>query len=361
LTAGAASDAAAAGTAALGPAAVSPGTRRGSDYAELSRLVRGAGLLRQRPGYYAIKITVNLLLLAGGWVAFGILGRSWWQLLVAAFLAVMCTQTAFIGHDAGHRQVSRSRRASDLIGRIHGNLLTGLCYGWWTAKHNRHHAHPNQVGRDPDIVSKALAFSTSQTSARRRAGARMARYQAWLFFPMLLLEGLNLHAAGVRAVLGRRRMKVRLAEALLLAVHIVAYLTAVLVVLSPAQAVAFVAVQQGLFGLYMGCSFAPNHKGMPILGQDQTLDYLRSQVLTSRNIRGGWLTDFTLGGLNYQIEHHLFPSMPRPSLRHAQTAVRAFCAEHGIPYSETSLLTSYALVLRHLHAAGRPLAADPAS
>jgi fatty acid desaturase len=352
LTAGAASEAAAPGTAP--PSAA----RRGSDYAELSRRVRGAGLLRRRPGYYAIKIAVNLILLAGGWVVFAILGRSWWQLLVAAFLAVMFTQTAFIGHDAGHRQVVRSRRAGDLIGRIHGNLLTGLSYGWWTAKHNRHHAHPNQVGHDPDIVSKALTFTTGQTSARRQVGAWVARYQAWLFFPMLLLEGLNLHAAGIRAVLGRRRMKVRLAEAALLAIHLGAYLTAVFVVLSPVQAVAFLAVQQGLFGVYMGCAFAPNHKGMPILERHETLDYLRSQVLTSRNIRGGWLTDLALGGLNYQIEHHLFPSMPRPTLRHARAVVRGFCAEHGIPYCEVSLPASYAQVLRHLYAAGRPLTAD---
>jgi fatty acid desaturase len=360
LTAGAASEATAE-TAGPGAAAGPPATRRGSDYAELSRLVRAAGLLRRRPGYYTIKIAVNLLLLAGGWVVFGFLGRSWWQLLVAAFLAVMCTQTAFIGHDAGHHQVSRSRRFSDLIGRIHGNLLTGLCYGWWTAKHNRHHAHPNRDGYDPDIASKALAFTTGQASTRRQAGAWVARNQAWLFFPMLLLEGLNLHAAGVKAVLGRRRMKVRVTEAALLTVHLAAYLTAVFVVLSPLQAVAFLAVQQGLFGLYMGCSFAPNHKGMPILAPDESLDYLRSQVLTSRNIRGGWLTDFALGGLNYQIEHHLFPSMPRPTLRHAQAAVRGFCAEHGIPYSETGLLASYGLVLRHLHAVGRPLTADSGS
>jgi fatty acid desaturase len=100
----------------------------------------------------------------------------------------------------------------------------------------------------------------------------------------------------------------------LLAVHIGGYLTAVFVVLSPLQAVVFLVVQQGLFGVYMGSSFAPNHKGMPVVGQDEKVDFLRRQVLTSRNIRGSLLTDFALGGLNYQIEHHLFPSMPRPSL-----------------------------------------------
>jgi fatty acid desaturase len=108
--------------------------------------VQAAGLRRRRPGYYSLKIAVNLLLLAGGWAAFFLLGRSWWQLLVAGFLAVMFAQTAFIGHDAGHRQISGSKRTDDLIGRIHGNLLVGLSYGWWISKHNRHHARPQPGG-----------------------------------------------------------------------------------------------------------------------------------------------------------------------------------------------------------------------
>ena len=91
-----------------------------------------------------------------------------------------------------------------------------------------------------------------------------------------------------------------------------------LLVLSPLKAVVFIVVQQALFGLYLGCSFAPNHKGMPMLAADDQSDFLRRQVLTSRNVRGSWLVDFALGGLNYQIEHHLFPSMPRPNLRRSQ-------------------------------------------
>jgi fatty acid desaturase len=330
-----------------------PLTGPGSDYARLSRIVRAAGLLRRRPGYYSVKIAVNLLLLTAGWAAFFLLGRSWWQLLVAVFLAVMFTQTGFIGHDAGHRQISGSKRTDDLVGRIHGNLLIGLSYGWWTDKHRRHHAHPNQLGRDPDIGGRAIAFTPDQSRARHGIGSWLAGYQAWLFFPMLLLEGFHLHAAGVRTLLGHGgSTTVKLVDGVLLAAHIVGYLAAVLLVLSPVQAVAFVLVQQGLFGVYLGCSFAPNHKGMPVLGEDEKIDFLRRQVITSRNIRGGWLTDLALGGLNYQIEHHLFPSMPRPSLRHAQEPVRAFCARHGIAYRESGFVASYAQVLRHLHTVG---------
>ena len=130
--------------------------------------------------------------------------------------------------------------------------------------------------------------------------------------------------------------------------------------LSPVQAVAFLVIQQGLFGIYLGCAFAPNHKGMPVLGEDEKIDFLRRQVITSRNIRGGWLTDFAHGGLNYQIEHHLFPSMPRPNLRRSQPLIREFCQQRGLLYCETSLAGSYAQALRHLSTVGRrPRSAAP--
>jgi fatty acid desaturase len=119
--------------------------------------------------------------------------------------------------------------------------------------------------------------------------------------------------------------------------------------------VAFALVQQGLFGLYLGCSFAPNHKGMPTLTEADQLDFLRRQVLTSRNVRGSRFVDFLLGGLNYQIEHHLFPNMPRPNLRRAQPLVREFCRQHDLPYAEATLVGSYSEALRHLHAVGAPL------
>jgi fatty acid desaturase len=135
----------------------------------------------------------------------------------------------------------------------------------------------------------------------------------------------------------------------------VLYVSALFVLLTPWQALAFMAVHQGLFGVYLGCAFAPNHKGMPTLTAEDDLDHLRRQVITSRNVSGGPVVDVALGGLNYQIEHHLFPSMPTPNLAKAKPIVEAYCAEIGVPYCETGLLASYGEALRHLHAAGAPL------
>lgn len=324
---------------------------RGSEYAVLLRRVRHAGLLDRQPRYYLWKSAVTAGAYVAGWAALFVIGNSWWQLGVAAFLAVVFAQIAFLGHDAGHRQIFAGRRANYWYGVIAGNLGIGVSIGWWVSNHNRHHAHPNTEGADPDVMG-VLAHSGDRARTGKGFRRLIFRYQAWLFFPMLLLEAGSLHFASVRAVL-RWKIPHRGWEAALLAAHAVGYLAAVLLVLPPGKAVVFIAVQQGLFGFYMGCTFAPNHKGMEVLAEGSSVDFLRRQVLTSRNVRGGRLVDAALGGLNYQIEHHLFPSMPRPNLRRAKPMVEQFCVELELPYCETSLLDSYRRALHHLDTVGR--------
>jgi fatty acid desaturase len=342
----------------VGPVPAAKG--RWGEYTQLSRQVKQAGLLDRRHGWYVARIGLNLGLWAGGWAAFVVIGESWWQLLVAAYLAVVFTQLAFLGHDAGHRQLFRSRRANDLVGLAHANLLVGVSFEWWVAKHNRHHTNPNHEDLDPDISITALAFTPGQARSKHGLVRLVARYQGWLFFPLLLLEAAHLHIASVKAIWQGGRGRANLVEGGLLVAHLAIYLTALWLVLTPAQALAFLVVHQGLFGLYLGCSFAPNHKGMPTLTAADQLDFLRRQVLTSRNVAGSRFVDWLLGGLNYQIEHHLFPNMPRPNLRRAQPLVRAFCRDHELAYVEASLVGSYAQAVRHLHAVGAPLRPAPA-
>jgi len=123
-------------------------------------------------------------------------------------------------------------------------------------------------------------------------------------------------------------------------------------VLPPEKAVAFLAVQLAVFGLYMGSAFAPNHIGMPLVSPKLKLDFLRRQVLMSRNISGGPLMSVFMGGLNYQIEHHLFPSIARPHLRRIRGLVAEHCAAEEVPYTETTLGQSYRAVIRYLNTVG---------
>jgi fatty acid desaturase len=327
-----------------------------SDYADLSARIRAAGLLERRTGYYVAKFALTLGAFAAVWTAFVLIGPSWWQLVTAVVLGVLSTQIAMLGHDAGHKQITRTRRSSYLIGILLGNLTVGLSFGWWIDKHNRHHAHPNHEGLDPDVdPAGPLVFVHGQGADRRGVSAFFTRHQAVVFFPILLLEGMNLHVGSIEA-LRNGTVSARWREGTLLALHALLFVAAPFLVLTPWQAVAFLAVHQAVFGFYMGCSFAPNHKGMPPLSEEDEKDYLRRQVLTSRNVRGGVVTDWALGGLNYQVEHHLFPSMPRANLHRAKPLVERFCAERGVKYVETGLLDSYGQVLRHMHAVPRSYA-----
>jgi fatty acid desaturase len=334
--------------------AVRPAQAAGSDFARLSKKIAETGLMGRRPGYYTIRLTAVTALYAGGWTAFVLVGHSWWTLAVAALLAVVFGQVALVAHDVAHRQVFRLRKASEVSGRIAGNAGIGMGYGWWQDKHTRHHANPNHEELDPDVTPDLLVWSQDQARAAKGLPRLIGRSQAYLFFPLLTLEGFNLHVSGVRA-LANRSLKNRTLEGTLLVAHFAVYLTALFLVLPPGMAIAFLAVHQCLFGVYLGSIFAPNHKGMPILTGENRPDFLRRQVLTSRNVRGGWFTDIALGGLNYQIEHHLFPSMPSPHLRKAQVIVRRYCEELGVAYLETSLVTSYRQALAGLHHAGAPL------
>ena len=326
-------------------------------FQELTAQVREAGLLGRTRGFYISLIVVLGALLAGSVAGFVLLGHSWLQLLIAAAVGVLFTQVAFVSHEASHRQVFSSGRANDRLGRVLANGVVGISHSWWMTKHSRHHANPNKVGKDPDIDMDTISFLPE--SARTRTGllALLTRVQGYAFFPLLLLEGVNLHVTSVRSLVTRGdgrggRTRERVLELVVLALRLGLYVWLVLWFLPIGLGFAFLGVQLGVFGVYMGASFAPNHKGMPIIPADSRLDFLSKQVLTSRNILGGTPMSMLMGGLNYQIEHHLFPSMPRPHLLRARRIVRAHCSANGVPYAETTLMNSYRIVIRYLNEVG---------
>jgi fatty acid desaturase len=328
---------------------------RTNQYAELKRLIKQNGLLDRQPTYYAGKFTFTLGLLALSLTLLLILDNPWLQLLNAAYLAFIFVQIGLLAHDCGHRQFSfRAHRRNDWLTLILGNLLLGISRQWWIDKHNEHHGHPNQMDADPDIEIPLLAFEKEQALRKRGVARFVVKYQAMMIIPLSLLQALSLHRRSIQFLL-EKKAKSTLAEALALGAHFVVYFGLVFSVLEPLQAVLFIAIHRGLFGMYMVSIFAPNHKAMPVLERDSRLDFLHRQVLTSRNVSAHPITDFWYGGLNYQIEHHLFPRLPRNKLREAQQIVRDFCREHSIAYHETSVLQSYREILQHLHEVGAPL------
>lgn len=333
-----------------------------NDYAALKARVIEAGLLRPQGLYYGIKLAYTLVLFAIG-LALLFLPIGWARvLLVAPYLAFVSAQLGFLSHDLGHKQVFSSTRVNNWVGMGLANLLVGMSLAWWVDKHNAHHANPNHDGLDPDIDIPFMAFSDEQVTRKTGLARFVTAYQAFLFFPALMLTTYSMQIASIRHILSKQ-YRWRGPDAAMLLAHFAIYYIGLPVLLGPWQGIAFILIHRAMLGLFIGSVFAPNHKGMLVVGKDDTkLDFLRKQVLTSRNVRSNPFIDFMYGGLNHQAVHHLFPAMPRNKLRDAGEITRLYCEEHNVPYYVTGVRQSIKEILQSLHETAAPLrGVSPAS
>ncbi|MBW4041780.1 MAG: acyl-CoA desaturase [Acidobacteria bacterium] len=323
-----------------------------SSYTALAQRIKAEGLLERRHGWYALRGAGLALLLGIGIAMLALLGRTWWQLLVAVYFAFVFTQIAYLAHDSAHKQIFASGPRGEVVSRVISNLFVGLSYGWWMNKHTRHHANPNTIGKDLDVLPGAVVFVPDDMASRHGLTRWLTARQGYYFIPILLLAGIDLHLSALKAIAGPEPLQHRGQEGALIAVRLLGFSALVLLLLGPGIGTVFMAVQLAFFGLYMGGTFAPNHTGMRLIGHGQKVDYLRRQVLTSRNISGGWLAATLMGGLNYQIEHHLFPNMPSINLKRTRVIVRGYCADLGVDYEEHTFFGAWRIVLRYLHRVG---------
>lgn len=309
-----------------------------------------AGLLEPTYGFY--------LALSGGLLAVLalVLALVAWlpgpgDVLAVPILSVLLVQIGLVGHDAGHNAIFRSTRLNRLAGLITFPLMLGISFDNWTAKHNTHHARTNEVGVDPDVTGQVLVYTPEQAAARRGLLGWVARNQGTLYFLMAAGATVGFRIDAWRHALTARRSSARW-ELVLIVANLIGWFVVPSLIFGPARWLPLFGVVQLLTGVYMASVFAPNHKGKPLVIGERP-SFLPQQVLTSRNVRGGPIVQFLYGGLNLQIEHHLFPTMPRRHLPECRVMVRAFCAEHGLDHEEQGLIASYRSVVSALNAAGR--------
>jgi fatty acid desaturase len=329
----------------IAPAEIRP---TGADYAELKRRVQAAGLLEKQPAYHAAKLGLVLVAHVAGWYL-AAMASTWIGLIGAAVvLAYATVQSGMVMHDAGHQSCFRRRGANEALCLLCGNLLIGISAGWWVQEHNRHHNDPNRDEVDPDIGVPHLAFSAAQL-ARKHPWLRrgIGLLQAWLFLPLLSLQSIYLRA-GSYAYLATHRTRRHRLEIALLAAHWLGYLGLAFGLLGFRAGLVFVVLHQALWGFYAGTVFGAGHKGLPLLDPEERLDYLTRQLSVTRNLRPGRLADLWYGGLNFQIEHHLFPVISRSRFHRVRTVVLEFCRERGLDYRETGILRCYREILGQL-------------
>jgi len=209
-----------------------------------------------------------VLVLALGGIAAGmiLLEDSWLQLLLAGGLGVIFTQFAVLGHEASHCQIFESGQANDRSGRVLAGALAGISYSWWMNKHNRHHANPNKIGKDPEHRARHRVFSGRE---RRDPEGRIGLdYQvpSLPILPAAAARRAQLACQSIRSLGSRTPVKGRWIELGMLAARFMIYFGLIFWLLPFGMAWAFIGVQLDVFGLYMGATFSPNHKGIPVSG-----------------------------------------------------------------------------------------------
>lgn len=319
-----------------------PHTVDGTDYAELRQALLAAGLFKPAYGYYFWRSTSCFTLLFLALALFFFSPTAGGTILATLLLGFSLVQVALIGHDAGHLEVFKTTRKNWALGQLCWTLTVGIGFWYWNDRHNRHHGHTNDVDQDPDLQGGGLlAVSYSEHDTLTRSGwRRMAlKMQPVLIFIALLSIAFAFKVEGVLFTLRSLRGARRNLEAVLLSLNTVLWV--ILIVLFGWRGLGLFLGTTAVASLYLTAIIAPNHNGMPVWTKEATPSFLERQVKSSRNITSHPVWDYLFGGLNYQIEHHLFPKMPRVHLKRARSMVKPFCAAHDLSYEEVDPITSY--------------------
>ncbi len=322
------------------------------DYLTLRASADSRGVLAKTPGYYILTTVVLITLMSVAWFAFYALESTAARMLLLFAMGILGVHFGFLGHDAGHRAISRRQRINNILGAFGMTFINGVSFSYWNRNHNAHHKDPNFDPGDPDI-DYLISFNEEQVRKRGRILRALTPYQAFYFVPIQSLTAFSMLFNSVRHLIKRVRGATLPIESLLLVCHVCLWVVAPCLYLGLGYGLLFYAFTGVVRGLYFSLVFVPNHVGMPTFKPHAQMSYVEKQVITARNITPSWFKDWLFGGLNYQIEHHLFPSISRKNLRPCTSIVREFCAKHKLHYENVGFFRCYANVFSHLHRVGR--------
>lgn len=316
-------------------------------YAELRQKVAKEGIFERAYGFYSF---LTLFVFSGFFLSiyFIFITTSKPLLIIWGVLfSFFAVQMAGLLHDAGHRAIFKTTRANDFVGNIFGSFLAEG-YTFWKVKHNMHHAHPNEDDEDPDVALPILSFTKEAYRAKTGIAKILCKYQVYLYYPIGLLLFISPRLGTIKYFLKVYKPKM-LPEIVIFSISLFAWFFLQFFIFDLSKALLLFIVTNTTIGFYLLNVFAPNHKGMPYLEKGVKLSFLEQQIITSRNIKGHWLTDFVYMGLNYQIEHHLFPNTPRNKLKHITPFVLELCRKKKLEYTEVSVIETNKIILSELH------------
>lgn len=311
-------------------------------FQQLKQELTLAKLFERKYLYYFFKIILTFLAQILVFLAiYSLKLHPVFQLFLSIPYAFVTVQMVGIVHDAGHRAILKSAKLNDYLGICILGPFGGASYSWWYDKHNQHHATPNEEDSDPDINFPVVAFTTSQAQSKKGIFKWIVSHQTkfYLFLVSLVPYNMRVHSL-IKIFSGKSKYPI---WELLGMIFYFCFLFWILAISTTSflQILVFFLLSQAFAGWYLASIFAPNHKGMPALAKNEPLSFMWQQIITSRNVKSNPITDFVYLGLNYQIEHHLFPNLPQCNLYAASQIVAKTCQIQKLPYHQTSVLKSY--------------------
>uniref|UniRef100_A0A915Q890 Fatty acid desaturase domain-containing protein n=1 Tax=Setaria digitata TaxID=48799 RepID=A0A915Q890_9BILA len=327
------------------------------NFVALREEIISEGLFEADPNYYIYKCTEAFALLL---LAF-VLQYFAWYLTSAIVLALCWQQFGWLTHDFCHQQPSKNRQINDFFSLIFGNIVQGFSRDWWKEKHNTHHAATNIVGQDGDIdLAPLLAFVPDDLKKYKNLFehiiSKIIPYQHFYFTLMLPFLRFSWTIQSIFFVIGapQNEYKQHVINASAEQVCILLHWSWVIIQLwllpTISTKIMYFAISQLGAGFLIAHVVTYSHNSVTKFPYHSGLlnNFPCLHILTTRNMLPSPIVDWFWGGLNYQIEHHLFPTIPRANLQRVSLKVRKYCEMNDLPYLVDGYWTGYKLILRQL-------------
>eukprot|EP00164_Ancoracysta_twista_P003154 GFYU01004206.1.p1 GENE.GFYU01004206.1~~GFYU01004206.1.p1 ORF type:complete len:451 (-),score=140.41 GFYU01004206.1:245-1597(-) len=317
--------------------------------------LEGEGWFKPSPNFYTFKLAQMVGLLAAA-VYFV---QTDYYLVGSILLGLFWQQMGWVGHEVAHHQVfTKHRGMGNTLNIVMACVASGFSATWWKDRHNSHHAATNVLDVDPDVDNLPL-FVWDEMDLKRVKGNRMKKvlkFQSWYFLPFTpTLRSIWclqswLYVQYMFTCTNSDYRGRAMAEFVGLILHYVWKVGLLFFLPTWWSIIPHMMISEGLGGFGIAIVVFFNHYACDKIESavDHDMNWSSIQLMTTRNMTPGVITDWLCGGLNYQIEHHLFPTIPRNKLAALSHRVKAWCKQNNLEYMCEDFHTGVGLLLKHL-------------
>ncbi|XP_004683525.2 PREDICTED: fatty acid desaturase 2-like protein FADS2P1 [Condylura cristata] len=320
-----------------------------ADFQELRRSCEAMNMFDANLGFFSLHLLQILVLEALAWLILWHFGNSWSTIpVISVLLTISQAQSSFLQHDTGHLSVFRKSKWNHLVHKFVMCHLKGLSTNWWNHRHFQHHVKPNIYPKDPDInVGPLFLVGDLQPIKYGKKKIKYIDYEKQhLYFYMVglpLLMPIYFNLQSMQEMYLRRYW----ADIVWVSSFYIRYF----ITYGPFY---------GIFGTIVlifwikvlespWIAYVTQMSHIPMkMSNEENRDWLSTQVLGTCNVEQSFFNDWFTGHLNFQIEHHLFPTMPRHNYHRVAPLVRSLCAKHGLPYVNKPMLKAFGDIARAL-------------